>query len=281
MFPITDTSNPILVAQAVEGIQRRLYPGHSPTVLHRLFGDVEAMFQGRYLDYQSIDLRYHDFQHTLQATLCLAELFAGRHAASAEPSLSAREFECGVAAVVFHDTGYLKLRADTSGTGAKYTYTHVLRSCAVAASYLPTAGFDQIELNVILNAIGCTGPTSNLYPIAFGSPAEKIIGCCVAAADYLGQMAASDYPDELGFLYAEFEESDDYLGLPRHLRAFKSADDLIARTPDFWRGHVLPKLQRPLLGIHRYLAEPFPDGKNRYLDAIEHNISRIQLLKRP
>jgi len=281
MFPITDTSNPITVAATVEQIQHRLYPGHPATVLRRLFADVQAMFEGRYLDYQAIDLRYHDFQHTLQATLCLAELFAARHEASAEPALSAREFECGLAAVVLHDTGYLKLRADTAGTGAKYTYTHVLRSCAVAASYLPTAGFGPDALNVVLNAIGCTGPTSNLYPISFGSPAEKIIGCCVAAADYLGQMAASDYPDELGFLYEEFEESDDFLGVPRNLRAFKSADDLIARTPDFWRGHVLPKLQRQFLGIHRYLAQPFPDGKNRYLDAIEHNISRIQLLKRP
>lgn len=281
MFPTTNTSHPIAVAQAVEEVQQRLFPDHPTTVLHRLFADVQAMFEGRYLDYLPIDLRYHDFQHTLQATLCLAELLDGRHAAGAEPALSAREFECALAAVVLHDTGYLKLRGDTTGTGAKYTYTHVLRSCAVAASHLPSIGFGRDELNVVLNAIGCTGPVSNLYPIAFGSPSEKIIGCCVATADFLGQMAAPDYPDELGILFAEFEESDDYLRVPRSARAFKSPDDLIAHTPEFWAKHVLPKLETPFMGVYRYLSHPFPNGTNRYLEAIEHNISRIQLLKRP
>ncbi len=281
MFPTTDTSNPDAVAQAVAGLQRRLYPGHSTGILERLFQDVQGMFEGRYLDYLPIDLRYHDFQHTLQATLCLAEIFAGRAAASAEPVLSTREFECSLAAVMLHDSGYLKLRSDSEGSGAKYTYTHVLRSCAVAATYLPTIGFGQDELNLILNAIGCTGPASNIYPIAFGSPAEKVIGCCVATADFLGQMAASDYPDELEVLFAEFEESDDFLGIPREARNFNSAADLVARTPEFWRSHVLPKLDRQFHGVYRFLSEPFPDGVNRYLEAIEHNISRIQTLKRP
>jgi len=280
MFPHTDTSHPIAVAQVVEEVQREVYPGHSHALIRQLFADVQAMFEGRYHDYQPIDLRYHDFQHTLQATLCMAELVAGRARASAEPALSAREFECGIAAVALHDTGYLKLRGDRTGSGAKYTYTHVLRSCSFAASYLPTLGFGQEELTIALNAIGCTGPASSLYPIAFGSPAEKIVGSCVATADFLGQMAAPDYPDELGILYAEFEESDDYLRVPHEARVFKSADDLIARTPEFWRGHVLPKLNLSFQGVYRYLADPFPDGPNRYLEAIERNITHIQRLKR-
>lgn len=280
MFPHTDTTNPIAVAQAVEEVQRRLYPGHPHTLVRQLFADVQAMFEGRYHDYLPIDLRYHDFQHTLQATLCMAELIAGRATAGAEPVLSARDFECGLAAVALHDTGYLKLRGDRTGTGAKYTYTHVLRSCSFAASYLPTLGFSREELNIALNAIGCTGPTSSLYPIAFGTAAERIVGSCVATADFLGQMAAPDYPDELGILYAEFEESDDFLRVPRDRRVFKSADDLIARTPEFWHTHVLPKLNGAFEGVYRFLAEPFPDGPNRYLEAIERNLSQLQRLKR-
>lgn len=280
MFPKTDTSNPNAVARDVADLQRRLFPDRPAAVLERLFADIRDMFEGRYLDYGPIDLRYHDFRHTLQATLCFAELVAARRAAAAAPALTARDFECGLAAIVLHDTGYLKVRSDRAGTGAKYTYAHVLRSCAVAATYLPTIGFGHEELNLVLNAIGCTGPASNLYPIAFGSPVERVLGCCVATADFLGQMAADDYPDELGMLFAEFEESDDFLAVPRDRRAFKSAEDLIAHTPEFWRDHVLPKLEQQFHGVYRYLAEPYPHGANRYLEAIERNITRIQNLKR-
>lgn len=280
MFPKTDTSNPTAVARDVTDIQLRLYPDHPVTVLERLFADVRDMFEGRYLDYGPIDLQYHDFRHTLQATLCYAELVAARAAASAAPELSPRDFEAGLAAIALHDTGYLKVRSDQTGTGAKYTYAHVLRSSAVAATYLPSVGFGRDELNLILNAIGCTGPASNLNPITFASPIERVVGCCVATADFLGQMAADDYPDELRILYAEFEESDDFLGVPRDKRAFRSADDLIAHTPAFWRGNILPKLEHQFHGVYRYFAEPYPHGVNRYLEAIEHNITRIQNLKR-
>ena len=50
-----------------------------------------------------------------------------------EPKLNPRLFELAVAAVLLHDSGYLKLRSDNVGTGAKYTYCHVLRSCSFAA----------------------------------------------------------------------------------------------------------------------------------------------------
>jgi hypothetical protein len=180
--------------------------------------------------------------------------------------------------VLLHDTGYLKLRSDTAGTGAKYTYTHVLRSCAVAATYLPTRGFTMEDLDVVLGAIRCTGPTSNIGRLHFKSDSDRLIGCCVATADYLGQMAADDYPEELPLLFREFCESDDYLHVPAERKQFKSVDEMIVKTPAFWRKLVLPKLENEFESVYKYLARPYPDGPNPYLDAIERNLVRIQSL---
>ena len=276
MFPLIDTKDPIAVAAFVRSTYERIYPEGDFAPIATLFADVTDMFAGKYLDYGAIDLKYHDFQHTLQATVCMAELALGRHEVTASPACSERQFLLGMTAVLLHDTGYLKLRSDTAGTGAKYTYTHVLRSCAVAATYLPTRGFTMEDLDVVLGAIRCTGPTSNIRRLHFKSDSDRLIGCCVATADYLGQMAADDYPEELPLLFREFCESDDYLHVPAERRLFKSVDEMIAKTPAFWRKLVLPKLENEFESVYKYLARPYPDGPNPYLEAIERNLVRIQ-----
>jgi hypothetical protein len=251
------------------------FPGASLQVADRLLADVEAMFTGHYLDYLPIDLGYHDFEHTLQATLCFARLFAGRHVARAEPILSVRHFELGLAAALLHDTGYLKLRSDRAGTCAKYTRVHVLRSCAFAASYLPTVGFTLRDAEIVTGAIRCTGPVSTLARLYFNARADQLLGCMLVTADYLGQMAAADYPDELALLYGEFRESDEFFHVPPEDFAFQSARELIERTPDFWTFFVRPKLEKEFDAIYRFLASPYPDGPNPYVAAIERNIALV------
>jgi hypothetical protein len=271
-----DTKSATAVAHAVRAIFAAAYPGASFQLVERLFADAEAMFTGRYLDYQAIDLGYHDFEHTLQATLCFARLYAGRHQARIDPVLTAHHFELGLAAALLHDTGYLRLRSDRGGTCAKYTHVHVLRSCAFAAAYLPTVGFTLSDTEVVTSAIRCTGPVSKVAQLYFHTVADRLLGCMLVTADYLGQMAATDYPDELEMLYHEFRESDEFFHLPPARHAFQSADDLIAKTPDFWRDVVRPKLETEFEGVYRFLASPYPDGPNPYLDAIERNIDRVR-----
>ena len=103
-----------------------------------------------------------------------------------------------------------------------------------------------------------------------------MIGCALATADYLGQMAAPDYPDELGILFEEFQESDNFIHLPPSRRAFKSADDLVRLTPVFWKKFVLTKLESDFQAVYRFLAHPYPHGRNPYLDAVEKNIAKIK-----
>jgi hypothetical protein len=275
MFPPVDTKNATAVATFVEEKFASMYPGASLTWLTTIFRDIEDLFTGRNPDYAANDVRYHDLEHTLQATVCIVLLLEGRHIARVEPRVDPRQFELALSAVLLHDAGYLKLRSDTVGTGAKFTFCHVLRSCAFAASYLPTLGASDYEVEAVLGAINCTGPTKEISRLHFRDPVERVIGCALATSDYLGQMAAADYPDELDILYDEFKESDDFIHLPESRRAFRSVLDLKERTPIFWQKFVLRKLEADFQAMYRFLARPFPHGPNPYLDAVERNIAEI------
>jgi hypothetical protein len=47
-------------------------------------------------------------------------------------------------------------------------------------------------------------------------------------------------------------------------------------TPVFWGSYVWPKIDRDFGALHRFLCDPFPDGPNFYLDAIEANLARVR-----
>jgi hypothetical protein len=271
-----DTKNATAVAAFVEKKFSEMYPDASLLWLTTILKDMDALFSGRHPDYSPVDLRYHDFEHTLQATVCMVLILEGRHTAGVEPHITPRQFELGLSAVLLHDAGYLKLRSDTAGTGAKYTFCHVLRSCAFAAAYLPVLGANDFEVEAVLGAINCTGPTKEISRLSFREPFERILGCALATADYLGQMSASDYPDELDILYHEFKESDDFIHLPASRRAFKSKEELAERTPLFWKKFVQPKLEADFQAMYRFLARPYPQGPNAYLEAVETNIDKIK-----
>lgn len=276
MFPPVDTKNATAVAAFVEEKFASMYPGASLAWLITIFRDIEELFTGKNPDYAANDVRYHDLEHTLQATVCLVLLLEGRHQAMVEPRVDPRQFELALSAVLLHDAGYLKLRSDNVGTGAKYTFCHVLRSCSFAASYLPVLGANDHEVEAVLGAINCTGPTKEISRLHFREPVERVIGCALATADYLGQMAADDYPDELEILFEEFQESDDFIHLPAPRRVFKSATDLKQRTPLFWQKFVMRKLESDFQAMYRFLARPFPHGPNPYLEAVERNIAEIK-----
>lgn len=276
VFPIVNTKDADAVKALVKRTSAALYPGKSLLWLDRLFADMETFFNGGDPDFASVDLRYHDWEHTLQATVCLTLIIEGRERAGVIPRIDSRHYELAISAALLHDAGYIKLRSDVLGTGAKYTFCHVLRSCAFAATYLPTLGANDSEVEAVLAAINCTGPANELSRLNFRAPVDRIIGAALATADYLGQMAAVDYPDELEILFKEFEESDNYFAVPRSRRIYSSPHDLIIRTPDFWREFVRPKLETDFLALYRFLASPYPHGENAYIAAVENNILEIQ-----
>ena len=268
----TDTTRVESVTEATLSVVRSLFPGASETLIRNLFSGVETLFTGGYLDYQACDLRYHDFRHTLQVTVAYVDLFAARQASGEHP-FTQHQFELGLATALLHDSGYLKLRSDHEGTGAKYTFCHVLRSCALAASYLPTLGLKADSIDTVLGAIRCTGPSTTGMKLRFNRHDDHVLASLVATADYLGQMAADDYPGELELLFNEFAESDAFLSIPSSQRVFKTAGQLISGSAIFWQKVVKSKLDNDFLGVYRFLTQA--DGSHPYLDAIESNLAKI------
>jgi hypothetical protein len=281
MFDPVDTRIPIAVENEVRSICTALFPGREHAFVPQAFAWATQCFTGCLDDYQDVDTPYHDFEHTLQGTLCLARLLQGRHAAGSVPMLTAREFELGLLAILLHDTGYLKRRDDTEGTGAKYTAIHVARSAAFAAEFLGRKGFADTDIVAMQNMIHCTGINTDLTAIPFQSEMERTIGFALATADLLGQMAACDYVDKLPLLFDEFAECARFAGagLPPTL-AFASVEELMRSTPAFWERYVRPKIDGDFGGLHTFLNDPYPDGPSPYVRRIEENLARLRQMAR-
>lgn len=277
MYSPVVTKDPTAVELEVQAAWRVMFPEADPQLVSRAFAWAIQCFSGNYQDYQAVDTVYHDFEHTLQGTLCLARLLRGRQAAGVQPQFSPQMFHLALLAILLHDTGYLKKRSDVEGTGAKYTVTHVKRSAQFAGRLLKEKGFAPAELKAVQNMISCTGVNAVLSAIPFQSELEKIAGLALGTADLLGQMAAEDYVDKLPILYAEFEEAASYSkDQTQFVAMFSSAADLMQKTPGFWEKFVRAKLDTDFGGLHAFLNDPYPSGPNWYFERIEANIERLR-----
>jgi hypothetical protein len=273
-----DTKSPTAVAEAVKAaFGRRSAQGSFP-LLDRLFADVTSMFNGKYPGYLSIDMRYHDYEHTLQATVCLTQLLEGKHRSGDAPALTSRDWELAIMAVLLHDTGYLKHSDDRDGTGAKYTLIHESRSCDFARHYLPPLGVKPEEIDDVCAAISCTGPQNKISQMTFRRPEARIITFVLVTADYLGQMAAADYVAELPMLFGEFKEAFEFEHVPEQKRSYHEISELLEKTPRFWENYVRPLLDFEAGGVYRYLTTA--GQPNPYLQAVEANIEEVRRLVR-
>ena len=273
-----DTHISAAVAEAVCNLHNRIFSGVDTSYIHEVFEEVEQMFLGHYQDYQAIDTSYHDLEHTLQATLCFIRLITLRQLRGTEPLISANHFRIGLHAILLHDVGYLKKANDDEGTGAKFTFIHERRSCELAGEYLKDKGWNDQDIETVKHLISCTGPRSEIDNIPFIGEIEQMLGKAVCTADYLGQMSDPNYVSKLPVLYDEFEESDDYRGVPREKRIFKSVEDLLNATPFFWEKIVLPKLETDCAGLYRHLQTGKSSRSNPYICKIEENIQVIRAL---
>jgi hypothetical protein len=272
--PDLDTKSLEAVRAHALAIYLELFPDGTHAFIKDAFSWAANAFAGRYKDFQAIDAKYHDLEHTLQGTAAFVRLLKGYHQARATPPLTQRAFELGLVAILLHDTGYLKQRGDNEGTGAKYTLVHVSRSAEFARDLLAEKGFHADEIRGVENMIRCTGVNADLSRIPFSSELERRVGFALGTADLLGQMAATDYVDKLATLYQEFEESNRYSGHSSGPGVFTSAEDLRSKTPLFWENYVLPKIETDFGGLYRFLADP--TGHNAYLERIRANISRLR-----
>jgi len=264
------------VVQAVKEAFVEIGAEASHPLLERLFQDVQEMFEGKYAGYQGIDMQYHNFEHTLQATLCLVHILQGRSRTTDRPVITARTWELGVMGALLHDTGYLKANGDMDGTGAKYTFVHERRSCDFARDYLPRMGVTATEVEDICAAIICTGPRSKISQIAFRTEEGRHMAFALLTADYLAQMSAPDYVEKLPALYSEFLEAFEFEQVPMEKRPYHNLRQLLEKTPGFWSNLVRPMLDFEAGGVYRYLSTA--GQPNPYLLAVEANLAEVHRL---
>ena len=276
MFPAVDTRDARAVLAEVRSIYGVMFPKGDQSFVVQAFDWALDCFCGNYANYLPIDARYHDLEHTLQGTLCFIRLLQGYQRTRVDPPLTEKSVQLGILAILLHDTGYLKTRDDTEGTGAKYTLIHVNRSCEFANRLLSEKGYNGEEIRSVQNMIRCTGVNVDLSKIPFTSDEEKVLGFALGTADLLGQMAAEDYIDKLGILFTEFEESARFNGKFTGAGVFSSVDDLRTKTPMFWERYVLPKIKGDFLGMYRYLGRPVAQDENFYVSRIRANLDRLQ-----
>ncbi|HLP76602.1 MAG TPA: HD domain-containing protein [Candidatus Paceibacterota bacterium] len=277
MYPPVVTKDPTAVAAAVQSAYLVIFPHGDPTFVSRVFRWAEDCFTGHCQDYLPVDAPYHDFEHTLQGTLCMSRLLLGWHHSTTRPELTREIVELGLIAILLHDTGYLKHRGDADGTGAKYTVTHVKRSAEFAGELLREKGFTPAQIRSVQNMIQCTGLEGKVGQIEFSSELERRVGYALGTADLLGQMAAADYVEKLPLLYQEFAEAARFSNGKTHFVAmYSSAEELMRKTPAFWDNFVQAKLTQDFGGVYRFLNNPFPDGSNEYIERIKANISRLR-----
>ncbi len=282
MFPEVNTREPREVLPVCAQTWKAVSGGKDAGWIDMTFGWVNEAFAGRHPDFEALDTKYHDREHTLQGTLCLARLLRGWFDFDdTAPRLDERAVRLGLVAILFHDTGYLKARGDTAGTGAKFTPIHVQRSADFAQRILATKGFSPADILEIQSMIRCTGVNADVNALSFERPIDRRVGCALATADLLGQMAASDYIDKLPLLFDEFAEAARHNPEAPAVQSFATAADLIRHTPDFWHRHVRGRLDTEFEGVHRHLNDPWPDGPNPYLARIEANIARIPSTPQP
>ena len=89
MFQAVDTKNPAAVQAEVQAVHSDLFPTGDPRFVAWAFDLAATGFSGRHPSFQAIDAQYHDFEHTLQGTLCLVRLLRGRHHGPGQPVVHA------------------------------------------------------------------------------------------------------------------------------------------------------------------------------------------------
>ena len=198
MFPGVNTQDWKAVEREVEGIFQRLFANENFAPVHETFADIEQLFAGHYPGYQSCDMRYHDSEHTLQATVAMVRLLDGMEQAPDGMPLTPHGFTLGMHAVLMHDAGYLKLRGDIEGTGAKYTMTHVNRSAEFANRYLRSRGYPVRDRAAVEHMIHSTGFFVDTGKIPFHSELERMLAYALQHIDQIviGQLGRINRSDD-------------------------------------------------------------------------------------
>ena len=262
--------NPGDVISEVRNIILLVYKKFNFNQFYRVFGDILKLFNGHYPGYRRCNTFYHDLSHTMDCLLVTAKLIHG--AGLNGIVFTHRDVTLGLISALLHDTGYIQAVEDDTGTGAKYTTSHIERSIEFMKKYFHDHAFPSEYLPICSNFLRCTGLDVKIAEIKFQSREHEILGQILGTADLIGQMASENYLEKLPFLYDEFKEG----GVPGYTDKF----DLLKKTPAFWE-MVKERLVNELGHVDRYLRDYLwvLKGINQdlYRQAIDRNMEQLQV----
>ena len=266
---LIDMDKPNLVFDEVKTIVSMMYPRFHFSPLTNVFEDVLLLFSGKYPGYRECVTGYHDLKHTTDALLAAVRLMHG--AVLAGENLGAKNVALGIISALLHDSGYIQDIDDQSGTGGKYTLTHIERSIAFMDQYFRTHNFSRADFSRCSDILHCTGLQTKLTEIRFQSNEIELLGKILGAADLLGQMADRTYLEKLPFLYKEYKEGG--------IDLYADEIELLEKTIDFY-AITGKRLNNELGGVHHHLVHHFKARWNidsdLYAVAMERNIRYLK-----
>jgi hypothetical protein len=274
-----DVSNAATVAAAVTAILARCYPALDPSPLGVLFRDFNRLYSGNFPGYRACDVRYHNAQHVLDVTLAMARLLDGYERSHlADETLGPDMALVGIAAALFHDSGYIRRTRDSRHkNGAAYTRVHVSRGIRFVSDYLPQVGLECM-VGPCTRIMHFTGYEVDPTDLRVANEQENLLGKLLGTADLIAQMADIHYAQKChDFLYEEFTAGGIAGGTndDSHDSAkYRSAGQLLDQTPAFMQTAIDERLNGYFNSVHRYAAEHF-GGRHLYMDAIQENSCRL------
>jgi hypothetical protein len=271
-------TNPEVVKQEVLSIFNIAHPKHETERLARAFDLFKQLYQGVHPDYFPCDTIYHDMQHSLDVTLTTTRILKGHQ--QAHGILKPDDMLLGIVTALFHDSGYLRRRKDDDRhNGAEYTGTHVSRSGEFMQRHFPELELQQY-IHSAREIVHLTGYEKQPDQVRVADEKDRLVGNIVATADLITQMADRCYLEKCrDRLYPELVLGSMDRGTNPLAPAplFKSAQDLLQQTPDFYRRYVRKRLKQYFQDVFQY-AGVFFNGNNPYIDRIEKTIGYLEEL---
>ena len=264
-------------ANLIVEIAQQEYGKKTARQVQDLITDLGALYEGKWPTHEACQVGYHTIDHAQDVTLAIGRMVAGWNMAHRQQRLPESYFLAGIAAGLFHDTGYIKDKGDHEGHGGKYTFRHVERSVKLAHDYLSSRWPGSIMERVCRLILLTDFQKEDDEPLSqLDDDQESVMGRIVATADLIAQMADIDYITKIDDLFAEFLEAYQSEGrqplAERGIQIYSSAQEILVGTPAFYEQFVIPRLES-LGRMDRYLNRFFADGRNPYQENILANIS--------
>ena len=269
LMHFVNMDDPQSVLKEVKTTVLMIFPTFDFASIDLAFSDFMDLFAGNYPGYRKCNTRYHDLKHTTDTFMALARLIHG--ATTKGVKITRKGVSLALISALVHDTGYIQTVDDKTGTGAKYTLSHVDLSIDFMSDYFNDKSWSRDDFIFCRNIVNCTGLDVGLGRIQFTNSENELLGKMLGTADLKGQMADRGYLAKLIYLYHEFREGG--------VTGYDSELDLLKKTPDFYQ-MTLKRFEESLGGVRRYMRDHFRSRWNLdedpYKTTIEEHIAHLK-----